>query len=127
MVYRPLSLARIPANAGHQSKNTSAKQVDKIEKKIHGYEAQGKHKDNTYVELEGRLIGAVAHEQESAINFETAINKQETVRIVKSEIGKVYHPYNIETGEKQSSEQVSRLLEACFESINDPVYTNHIE
>lgn len=99
--------------------NTSVKQVYKIEKKMHDYDEQGKYKGVAYVKLEEQLVEAVKYEKQCETDFEAAKNKQETVRVSKKEIGEVYHPYNIETGEKQSSEQVSYLLEDCFERINE--------
>lgn len=101
-----------------KSYNTSIKQVDKIEKEIHSYDKKGRLKDAHYTELQEQLVEAVAREQQYAIDFETAKDNQETVRVAKAEIGEVYHPYSINTGKKQSSEQVSSLLEDCFERIN---------
>ena len=42
----------------------------------------------------------------------------EAVRSAKSEIGEVYHPYNLKTGEKQDSGIVSGLLANCFDRIH---------
>ena len=40
------------------------------------------------------------------------------MRSAKAEIGQVYHPYNLETGQKQDSETVSDLLADCFDRIH---------
>ena len=59
---------------------------------------------------------AIASEKESTAHekYEQALENQETVATAKADIGQVYHPYNLETGEKQDEEQVSGLLGCCF-------------
>jgi len=42
----------------------------------------------------------------------------ESVRDAKAEIGQVYHPYSLNTGEKQYSETISNLLADCFDRIH---------
>ena len=98
----------------------STKQVDKIVKKIHQCVGRhGKNKANRYKELEAQLNDAVKKEQDELIHFENTQKEQKIVQIAKAEIGVVYHPYDLKTGEKQTSKMVSTLLEDCFERIND--------
>ncbi|MDA3817258.1 MAG: DUF6399 domain-containing protein [Prolixibacteraceae bacterium] len=51
--------------------------------------------------------------------LEKAIQNQETVTNEKAAIGKDYHPYNTETGDRQDSQKVSELLELRFKNIKD--------
>ncbi len=46
---------------------------------------------------------------------------QEIVRESKKEIGQNYHPYNLETGEKQDGKKVGEFLEGCFDRIDKAV------
>ncbi|MFO7883606.1 MAG: hypothetical protein R6U68_02195 [Desulfobacteraceae bacterium] len=48
--------------------------------------------------------------EQARLNHETVCDK-------KAEIGQVYHPYNLDTGQKQNSEAVSDLLADCFDKI----------
>ena len=57
-------------------------------------------------------------EQQIKEDLEQARLNYETVRNAKAEIGKVYHPYNLKTGQKQDSETVSKLLSNCFDEIH---------
>ncbi len=65
-----------------------------------------------------RIETAKATEDQAKLNLEKAVQDQETVKGEKAEIGKVYHPYDPETGAKQDAQKVSELLESCFEKIN---------
>ncbi len=67
--------------------------------------------------FEEKVALAEKREAQAKSALDIARQKQETVRTAKAEIGKVYHPYNTETGAKQDSQKVSQLLEACFEDI----------
>lgn len=62
---------------------------------------------------------AVREEQQAEAHLRQAQQNQETVRIAKAEIGKVYHPYDPETGIGQDAQKVSALLESCFDKINE--------
>jgi hypothetical protein len=68
--------------------------------------------------FEKKIDLASERELQAEINLINAIQNQEIVRTAKAEIGKLYHPYNPETGEKQGALKVSDTLEACFEKIN---------
>ena len=100
----------------------STQQVEKIVKKIHRcVGGHGKPKKTLHQELEVQLNEAVEQEQNCLIDFETAQKEQKNVQIAKAEIGTEYHPYNIETGEKQTPEKVSNLLGDSFEQINNAI------
>ena len=102
--------------------NQSTQQVEKIVKKIHRH--VGKHgtsKEEYYHQLEAQLDEAVEQEQDCLIDHENAQKNQKTVQIAKAGIGTIYHPFNIKTGEKQTSEKVSELLNDGFEQIDNAI------
>jgi len=68
--------------------------------------------------FEKRIERAKQEEQQIKEDLEQARLNYETVRTAKAEIGKVYHPYNLKTGQKQDSETVSKLLSDCFDEIH---------
>ncbi|MBT8338705.1 MAG: hypothetical protein HKP58_00835 [Desulfatitalea sp.] len=49
--------------------------------------------------------------------LDQARQNYETVRRAKAEIGEVYHPYNVHTGQRQDSQIVSGLLADCLNRI----------
>jgi hypothetical protein len=100
----------------------SSHQVDKLIKKIH--QCLGSHKKSKKIlhqKLEQKLNEAFEQEQDDLIFFECALKDQKSVKVAQSEIGKVYHPYNIKTGEEQNSEKVSYLLDDCFVRVNNAI------
>jgi len=50
-------------------------------------------------------------------NLTTARENQEKVKAAKIGIGRVYHPYDPESGQKQDADKVENLLESCFKTI----------
>jgi hypothetical protein len=54
--------------------------------------------------------------------LETARQNQEAVKNAKSEIGKIYHPFELQTGAKQDAQKVSKLLQSCFANIKDAIH-----
>ena len=60
-------------------------------------------------------------ESKCADNLKKAKENQEMVKASRLEIGKVYHPYNTETGVEQNAELVETLLDQCFNEINDVI------
>lgn len=68
-------------------------------------------------EFEKRVEKAETEENKAADNLKRALENQETVRENKLQIGQVYHPYDIETGQKQNPETVEARLEGCFDKI----------
>ena len=102
--------------------NQSTQQVEKIVKKIHRHVGQhGTSKEEYYHQLEVQLDEAVEQEQDGLIDYENAQKNQKTVQIAKAGIGTIYHPFNIKTGEKQTSEKVSELLNDGFEQIDNAI------
>jgi len=68
--------------------------------------------------FEEKIEQAKQEEEQIKEDLEQARLNYENVRNAKAEIGKVYHPYNLKTGQKQDSETVSELLSACFDEIH---------
>jgi len=69
-----------------------------------------------------KRIDTALHQQRQAEDALTqARQNQEVVRTAKAEIGNVYHPYELQTGKKQTPEKVSQHLESCFERIYDAI------
>jgi len=93
----------------------SQKEVDLKE----NYDNQPKRPPGRRPGFEKKIKLAKENEHQAKSNLEVSRQNQETVRNAKAEIGKVYHPYNTETGAKQDSQKVSELLESCFENINE--------
>jgi hypothetical protein len=93
----------------------SQKEVDLKE----NYDNQPKRPPGRRPAFEKKIKLAKENELQAKSNLEVSRQNQETVRNAKAEIGKVYHPYNTETGAKQDSQKVSELLESCFENINE--------
>jgi hypothetical protein len=93
----------------------SQKEVDLKE----NYDNQPKRPPSRRPGFEKKIELAKENEHQAKSNLEVSRQNQETVCNAKAEIGKVYHPYNTETGAKQDSQKVSELLESCFENINE--------
>jgi len=64
---------------------------------------------------------ALKKEQEADDDLRRVKENQETVRSARADIGKAYHPYDVKTGEKRDSEEVSQRLESCFEKIYEAI------
>ena len=94
------------------------KQTLKIESKKEEFDAAEKRPRGRRPHFEERIERAKQEEQQIKENLEQARLNYETVRNAKAEIGKVYHPYNLKTGQKQDSETVSELLSDCFDEIH---------
>ncbi len=101
--------------------NKSTQQVEKIVKKIHQHIGKPGHSKERYHQLETHLNEAVEQEQDDLIDYEQAQKNQKTVRVAKAGIGTIYHPFNLTTGEKQTPEKVSELLNHSFERINNAI------
>ena len=74
-------------------------------------------------DFENRVEDARTEENKAADNLKRARENQETVREGKLEISQVYHPYDIETGQKQNPETVEARLEGCFAKIDGATET----
>ena len=98
---------------------TTVKQTQKEVGLKENYDNQPKRPPGRRPGFEKKIELAKENEHQAESNLEVSRQNQETVRNAKAEIGKVYHPYNTETGAKQDSQKVSELLESCFENINE--------
>ncbi len=85
------------------------------------YDNQPKRPRGRRPHFEQKVELASENERQAQVNLTNDRQNQETVRTAIAEIGKVYYPYNPETGEKQDAQKVSELLESCFERINGAI------
>jgi len=99
--------------------NKSTQQVEKIVKKIHQHISKQGCSTEGYHQLEANLDKMIEQEQDCLIDYEQAQKNQKTVQVAKAGIGTVYHPFNLKTGEKQTPEKVSELLNDGFKQINN--------
>jgi transcriptional regulator with XRE-family HTH domain len=97
---------------------TAVKQTQKEASLKETYDNRAKRPPGRRPGFEEKIEIAKAKEDQAKSNLEKARQNQETVSNAKAEIGKVYHPYDPETGAKQDAQKVSELLESCFEKIN---------
>ncbi|MFN2197107.1 MAG: DUF6399 domain-containing protein, partial [Anaerolineales bacterium] len=67
--------------------------------------------------FEKRIEYAKEKERAAREKLDQARLNHETVRRAKAEIGVVYHPYNLNTGQGQDAQIVSGLLGDCFDRI----------
>lgn len=74
-------------------------------------------------DFEKRVEEAKTEENKAAANLKKTQENQETVRENKLKIGQVYHPYDIETGQKQTPETVEARLGGCFAKIDGATET----
>ncbi len=102
------------AEKEHES---AIKQTLKIESKKEKFDVTEKRPLGRRPHFEEKIERAKQEEQQIKEDLEQARLNYETVRNAKAEIGKVYHPYNLKTGQKQDSETVSKLLSDCFDEI----------
>lgn len=96
--------------------------VKKTQKEIHrkdAYDNQPKRPCGPRPNFEKNIATVAEEQQQAEANLKKARDNQETVRTAKAEIGKVYRPYDPETGMKQEAKKVSELLESCFDRINE--------
>lgn len=84
-------------------------QYDNLEKRPVGRRPQ----------FENKIAKAYAYEKQALKMLEETQKNQEIVKTAHADIGQVYHPYNLETGTKQDAQVVSKLLDDCFEKINN--------
>lgn len=94
------------------------KQTLKIEREKEKFDSAEKRPRGRRPHFEERIEEAKQKEQQIKEGLEQARLNHETVRSAKAEIGKVYHPYNLKTGQRQDSETVSELLSDCFDKIH---------
>ena len=94
------------------------KQTLKIECEKEKFDGAEKRPRGRRPHFEEKIKQAKQEEKQLKKDLEQARLNHETVRSAKAEIGKVYHPYNLESGQKQDSETVSGLLSDCFDEIH---------
>ena len=97
---------------------TAIKQTQKIIRTKEQYDNQPKRPRGRRPHFEEKITEASKLERQAEAALDTARQNQEAVKQSNQGIGKNYHPYNPETGEKQDKEKVSELLEYSFEKIN---------
>jgi len=98
--------------------------VKQTQKKIQikeQYDNQPKRPRGRRPHFEEKIAEASEQERQAKSALDTARQNQETVKQAKQEIGKCYHPYNPETGEKQEAKKMSELLESNFEKIDSAI------
>jgi len=96
----------------------AVKQTRVIEQKKEKFDTADKRPRGPRPHFEKRIEQAQLEEQRVKNNLDQTRLNHETVRNAKAEIGQVYHPYNLKTGQRQGSETVSGLLTDCFDRIH---------
>jgi hypothetical protein len=100
------------------------KELEAVVKQTHHVEHEKEQFDGTdqrprgrRPHFEKRIEYAKGQERAAEEKLDQARLNHETVRRAKAEIGEVYHPYNLSTGQRQDSQIVSQLLGDCFDRI----------
>ena len=96
----------------------TVKQTHDIEHEKERFDGADKRPRGRRPHFEKRIEQAKGQEQQAEEDLDQARLNHEIVRSAKADIGQVYHPYNLETGQKQDSETVSDLLADCFDRIH---------
>ena len=97
----------------------SMEQTLKIETEKEKFDCAEKRPRGRRPHFEKKIEKARQMEQQAKEDLEQARLNHETVVNEKAKIGKVYHPYDLETGQKQDAETVSKLLADSFEKIHN--------
>ncbi len=95
----------------------AAKQTSKAVERMEKYDNAAKRPPGRRPGFEKKIEEAQGQEKNAEACLEKARENQETVRSAKAEIGQVYHPYDLNSGQKQDDRKMSDLLEKCFENI----------
>ncbi len=95
------------------------KQTLNIEREKERFDTAEKRPRGRRPHFEQRIERAKREEQQVKEDLEQARLNYETVRDAKAEIGTVYHPYSLKSGQKQDCETVSHLLSGCFDKIHE--------
>lgn len=85
------------------------------------YDGKSKRPRGRRPHFEKRIESAALVEKQASDDLEAAKHNREIVKEANREIGRCYHPYNPESGEKQDCRKVADMLESSFESINDAI------
>ena len=94
-------------------------QTLKIETEKEKFDCAEKRPRGRRPHFEEKIEKAKQMEQQAKEKLEQARLNHETVVNEKAKIGKVYHPYDLETGQRQDAETVSKLLADSFEKIHN--------
>ncbi len=94
-------------------------QTLKIETEKEKFDCAEKRPRGRRPHFEEKIEKARQMEQQAKKDLEQARLNHETVVNEKAKIGKIYHPYDLETGQRQDAETVSKLLADCFEKIHN--------
>jgi hypothetical protein len=97
----------------------ASKQTQQIEQAKERFDTAEKRPRGRRPHFAKRIEHAQQQKQQTQENLNQARLNHETVRSAKAEIGKVYHPYNLENGRRQDSETVRNLLADCFDRIHN--------
>jgi hypothetical protein len=81
------------------------------------YDNQPKRPRGRRPNFEKRIADTLEHKEQTEFDLKTAIQNKETVQQAKQQIGKCYHPFDPETGERQNDERVAELLDSNFGAI----------
>jgi hypothetical protein len=93
-------------------------QIQQIEQKKERFDTADKRPRGRRPHFEKNIEKAKEQEQQAKENLDQARLNHETVRSAKAEIGEIYHPFNLKTGQNQDSKTVSGLLVDCFDRIH---------
>jgi hypothetical protein len=85
------------------------KQIQQIEQEKERFDTADKRPRGRRPHFEKKIELAETQQQQAKESLDQARLNHETVHSAKAEIGKVYHPYNLESGQRQDSETVSSI------------------
>lgn len=85
------------------------------------YDSQPKAPRGKPAQFEKRIDTALHKQRQAELDLTQARQNQEVVRTARVEIGNVYHPYELQTGQKQDPKEISQQLESCFQRIDDAI------
>jgi hypothetical protein len=122
-VQQELSRATSIALAGRvkQAEKTLTKAVANTEAKCAAQQtwAENKHGPGRPPNFDGRIAEARETQQQAEQELEAARQRQERARQAIREIGRSYHPVDLDTGALRTAEQVTTDLERCFTDITE--------
>ncbi len=109
------------ASAVRKTEKKYQKAVEATEKEQErrlDYEKRVNTSVRRHPDFDKRIEQSKAREQLAKEEIEQAQKTQETVQQANREIGQVYHPYDLESGQKQDADTVEKRLNDCFEKIH---------
>ena len=122
-VQQELSRATSIALAGRvkQAEKTLTKAVANTEAECAAQQAwaENKHGPGRPPNFDGRIAEAREPQQQAEQELEAARQRQERARQAIREIGRSYHPVDLDTGALRTAEQVTTDLERCFTNITE--------